>query len=408
MLALAAAGTAVLLGLIVVSSGVSLSFITEGERTLLPGLGGATVEGARLGAVLGAFLVAVAVGRTRLTELREISLYIAFLVIATISVAWSPDKGSGLRLLSRLAYPVVAFAACYSVVKVDGDRLFRKACCWAAGIATVVNAFVAVKEMSKSGGAGLGFRYYGSSGPMDFGLFCAAAGLTLYAIWSHYRQPVYLSLAILLGIQLVATGTRTSLIAGAAGFLVFESFHGRRFRAAIGLLLAITVWILVPALGERTTLGSAGTEWITGPGGAHVNLSGRTVLWDDVWNELIGEPQLIGHGLGATQRFMMSRYVLPHDVHNAYLLILADTGILGLTAFLGFLAVVGVRLMCMRRGPNAGQDYPALCFGLLVMVALSGLVQNPLYVYGAAPMFLFTTFALSLGSGIGDRSARAE
>jgi hypothetical protein len=397
VVALAAAGATFLLSFIVVSSGVTFTFFTDGQRSILPGLGGATVEGLRLGGVLGAFSVALLAGRLKLKDVRGLRPYLVFLFIAAASILWSPDRGMGLRLLSRLAYPVAVFAVCSAVAGVHGDGLFRKLFCWSAVVATVTNGLLAAREISNIGLVEYGLRYHGSSGPMDFGLFCAAGGLTLYTMWSRYHHRVYLILAIVLAIQLVATGTRTSMIAGIGGLVLIQMLEGRRVGALSVLLIGLAIWMLIPTLGARTTQGGVGTEWLAAPGGGRLNLSGRAVIWDDVWNGLIGDARVLGNGLGATQKFLSSRYVLPHDVHNAYLLILADTGILGLAAYLFFLVATALELMRKITLHSLGTNYSALSLGLLLLLALSGLVQNPLYVYGAAPMFLFAALALSRG-----------
>ena len=395
VLSLAAAGVSVLLGVMVVSSGVSFSFLTEGERNLLPGLGGATVEGLRLGGVLAAFFASLLMGITKAENLRRVWPYLLFLLLATTSLLWSPDKIFGARLLARLAYPLVAFVICSNVVRSQGDIPFRKLCCWSALLATCVNAFLAVKEISTGGLLQYGLRYHGSAGPMDFGLYCAAAGLTLYVMWTRYGQRKYLLLALLLVIQLIATGTRTSLIAGAAGLITVQILLRRPKEAIAVVLSGVIIWALVPTLGARTLQGGVSTEWISAPVVGQLNLSGRAVIWDDVRNGLIGDVSLIGHGLGATQKFMSSRYILPHDVHNAYLLILADVGVVGLAAYLAFL--IGTATVLLKAIRRTRSCYSVLSLGLLTLLTLSGFVQNPLYVYGAAPMFLFVGLALSAG-----------
>jgi O-antigen ligase len=151
---------------------------------------------------------------------------------------------------------------------------------------------------------------------------------------------------------------------------------------------------MVPTLGARTTHGGgANTEWVTAPGIGQLNLSGRAVIWDDVWNGLIRDTSLFGHGLGATQQFMSTRYVLPHDVHNTYLLLLADIGVVGLVAYVGFIVAVAVTILRLPR--HRSGSYSALTLGLLLLLTLSGFVQNPLYVYGSAPMFLFAALAFT-------------
>ena len=211
---IAVAGLPALFGLIVISSGVSLTFVTGGERTLLQGLGGATLDGLRLAVVLGAFLLFAATNPAILKDFRRIPIYLAFLAAACLSILWSPDKGAGVRLLLRYAYPAVAFVTCSLIAESKGDRPFRFLCCVAAIGMTVTNALVSGMGLSEYEGPGYELRYHGAFHPNPMGLFCATCGLVLYTFWDQDRRGIYLTLMLLLGVQLVATGSRVGLLAG--------------------------------------------------------------------------------------------------------------------------------------------------------------------------------------------------
>ena len=180
--------------------------------------------------------------------------------------------------------------------------------------------------------------------------------------------------------------------------MVFELLQRRYLRIGAFLAAAVAVWCLVPTFGERTAGGSAGTELLALPGFGPINLSGRLVLWADTWVALIGDPQLLGRGLGATERFFSTRFSGLHDVHNSYLSMLADVGVLGLTLLLGSLVGMGVVVLRRRGVDRGGPRYGILCVALLAVILFASATENTFYGYATLPMFLFTSYALFLNS----------
>ena len=121
----------------------------------------------------------------------------------------------------------------------------------------------------------------------------------------------------------------------------------RRVRiAAIGALIVLmggAIW-LSPQISQRFERGvqeiqEADSSAVITPMGI------RPVMWETTAS-IARDAPLIGHGLGSfpeqyrsavTQRYTGWRATLTADPHNQYLLILAETGLLGLTAFAWFL-----------------------------------------------------------------------
>jgi hypothetical protein len=392
--AFALLGSTALLGLILVSSGISLAFLTEGERTLLPGVGGATIDGIRLAVVLVAFVITLIARPSTLRLLSRVWIYIAFLLVATVSLLWSPDKLVGVRLFCRFAYPVVAFTLCALVVRERGPRSFNEFCFWAGVAATGFNLAVALLGLSPYEGAGYEARYHGASHPNPLGLFCSAVGLIMYVLWDRGFPRRYLILAAILAAQVVATGSRVSMITSALGLVTYELLRQRRRRAFTLLAAGALIWALMPTLGARTSNGYVGSEFLEGPGGGVINLSGRLILWGETWNVLIGDPRLFGNGLGSTEQFFAARFSGLSDVHNTYLSTLADLGIVGTACLIAFMVGVLVSSYLWRKREPSNL-YVDLCICLAIMIPAASMSENIFYNYASLPTFLFAMIAMA-------------
>ena len=389
---IASGGIGLLFATIMVSSGLSLSFLTGGERSLISGVGGATFDGIRLVLVLGGFAILSVLRPALLTHIRYIALYVVFLGLAALSILWSPDRAEGMRFLCKLVYPAAAFVLSAEIASTEGDTPLRKLICWAAVVSVGMNLLVALAGWSPYVGPGYENRYHGAFHPNPLGLFSGSCLLMLYAFWLRKRDWRYVALGLILAVQLVATGSRTSLIAVGAGLLTFEIFHRRGRRILVCLLLFIALWTLVPTFGTRTSEpASVTSELAWAPAGGVVNLSGRLVLWAEAWHLLIGDWALLGRGLGATEHFIAGRFSSLHDVHNGYLLILADTGVIGLVVVVGWLCGLFATIWRRKDLPYAG-----IALALLVMFALTSITEGTFNVYGLLPTHLMALTGLAI------------
>ena len=196
----------------------------------------------------------------------------------------------------------------------------------------------------------------------------------------------------------LAVGARTNFrrlllaIAAAALTLAFAAAQSRGGLLAAGVagLAALTVakrergWVLAFGL---CAVGAAAVWFAANPaawvrisdfGGADSERSGgtgRSELWTIAWRMCQDHP-IFGVGLdGFTDRaasyatstgpLRYSRYITeqPHVVHNTYLQVLVETGVVGLLAF------VGVLMACLRAAWVAARRYEQA--GDLAMAALS-------------------------------------
>lgn len=156
----------------------------------------------------------------------------------------------------------------------------------------------------------------------------AAVLMVANVVFVAYARSAYLALAI------------TSLVA-ALGIA-----RQRARLAAVGALIVLmcgAVW-LSPLISQR--IERALQEVRETHSSAVITPMGiRPVMWETAVS-IVREAPLIGHGLGSfpeqyrrvvTQRYTGWKATLTADPHNQYLLILAETGLLGLAAFSWFL-----------------------------------------------------------------------
>ena len=382
--ALGIAGEFPLLSIAILFSGVSFSFLGE------VGVASAgNLDAFRLALVLGGFAVASLKNPSLLRPAEGLLTYAAFLFYSALATAWSPSAGDGLKLWLKLLYPAVIYLLTRQVLMKHGERAVVTLLGLGVGIAAAWNVAIWLSGLSPYVGAGYAGRFAGASHPNTIGLLCGAAGLILYAAGGRSRTAA--TGAVICVAQLVATGSRTALLAAGVGISVFEGLSGRWRRAVFLGVLGVCIWAFLPAFGQRTS--EAGADIGLAPFGSGLNLSGRLILWGDVWAALMGDAQWVGRGLGATDVFMSSRYAGLKSVHSGYLLVLVDLGFTGLLLLLAFyipryIKNVGVALTRMQ-GPT-----PAMSAGLVAMFLVASITESTFAGY-AFPSLVWIGIGMS-------------
>ena len=190
--------------------------------------------------------------------------------------------------------------------------------------------------------------------------FVATMFLIMGLLSVHRRRLMRIGLMLafaLVTVGFLATQSRGGLIALGAGTIAAMVISPRHRRLILGLVVIVGVAVAVfasvePGALARITDVSGGT-------------SGRSDLWRVGWQVFTGHP-LIGVGIGNFQ-IVEAHYVLtpgsisriayitdvPYLVHNTYLQLLAETGVIGLLAFA--LAVCA----CMRATWRAAVAFEA-------------------------------------------------
>jgi exopolysaccharide production protein ExoQ len=383
------AGSLVLLAIIVTSAGISLSSLAD----IVPALEG--LDSLRVLIVVGGCVILTLRRRSLLLEWRRVVLYVGFLGFAAASLAWSPSPTDGLRLFGKLTYPCLAFLLTSLAVRQYGERPLISMLLITAGVATSINLGAAVMGLTPFTGPGYEGRYAGTLHPNSLGLFCATGALIMYGLWSHYRRAVFAVMTCLLLVQWVATGSRTAMIAGGAAFMLLEILRGRVLRVIGYTAIGICIWMTVPTLGQRTTAlmdSDVGTSQLL----AGVNLSGRSTLWVDVWAALMGDQQMLGRGVGATEAFFKSRYEGLVSVHNGYVQIMIDLGLVGLALLVCSFVTMAYDSMRQRNAKQSRPPYAELTLALLLALLLTSFTESTFAGYGFHVVIVWIMYGLAI------------
>lgn len=291
-----------------------------------------------------------------------------FLTAAAASVAASSDPIVSGRELGRLV--------AVGVMLVVLDLLLQRSLRPGAVVATIfASALVPLAVGLLEGVTGDGRRIAGFARvdgtlahPNPFGIYLALLLVAGVAILPHVAPRVRLPLAVLLvptGICLLLTYTRGAWIAAVLGLLVVGALQSRRL--LIGMLLAVVVAaVLVPSIGarfsdlerERRLSGAAGNSLVW-----------RFEHWADALDDVIENP-VSGIGL----KMVQERSEGQKNVHNDFVRILVETGIVGFGAYLWLLArITRIALAALRRtrsGPARGVAV-ASAGGVVVLLVAS-------------------------------------
>ena len=261
-------------------------------------------------------------------------------------------------------------------------------------------------------------RFTGGGGdPNEQAAAFVASMFLLIGLFSIYRRRavrIWLVLAfVLMGVGFFATQSRGGLIALAVATTAALIVAPRQRGRILGLVVLVAVAGVVLVASKPGAL-----TRITDVGGG---TSGRSDLWRVAWHVFRAHP-LVGIGTGNFE-VVEAHYVLmpgsisriqyltdvPHLVHNTYLQLLAETGLVGLA---GYLAVaIGSLWAGLRAAATfdriGRRDYADLARS--VTMGTIGLLAALFFISAGDELRLWVLFALGPAMlGMAQRMARAQ
>jgi hypothetical protein len=302
--------------------------------------------------------------------LLRITPYLAFLGLATFSLAWSPDLGRGVPTLVQLVVPVPAYLLASRLADPRGF-LVR-----AARVATAGVLLAGVLSVLERAGVLVGPVAL-SPRPMAVALVPL---LVIATVESSRRATLLLGL-VAVG-SAVLTGGRTASAVLLVVFVLSPAWRvSWRGRTALFLiaLVSVVAYSRTDAFQERFFFGTGGTLTDALTGSGSLNTAGRRELWPPVYERCSTAPWL-GRGLGTGSAYAGEfSFDVLHEPHNEYLRTFCDVGIVGLVPFWGgFLAAGFAGLLLARRRLRIGAGLGQVVVGLLLL----SVTDNPL-VYTA-------------------------
>lgn len=297
------------------------------------------LSGVRLMAVVLGLALYLPLGRLNITRWRGGQIYLLLLAWAAVTLLYAPLRMEGLRDLFKLAYPWLLFEVLMREVK--GPRMVHSLIRvllaglllgTAAGFLLplfhrrIYSTFVAIERVVA--------QFYWWISWASFAFFVSVVALLCYglALYHPAHRRVYLSLWGIGVLDVVLTCVRMPLGALSASWAFMEWHYSRKRALALIPLIAIGLFLVLMVFLEQRMFYS-GTNLSTGSLGA-IKLSGRSLFWGIAVQHLSLGTLLQGQGLGAYMQLSKQTLGFYYPVHNDYLKLLLETGLIGLGLFL--------------------------------------------------------------------------
>jgi len=272
--------------------------------------------------------------RKKLPAIPSIYIIASFILLAFVSLIWSPSIIDGLREFIRIAGIFIVFALSFLIIS---NKSHFKILLKAFIVSSLIPLVVAIIQYFDGTGEvifGEFFkRLYGSFFyPNSLAFFLVFIIAILLFLFSQSRKTeikfLYGLFFLILFLVLLGTYTRGAWL---GGVLVFLAFGLVKFRKVLlgGIILIALMCLFVPIIQERV-----GDIISLEP---FSSLFWRIKLWQGMVDFFMQKP-ILGHGLNSFQvlsQDLQGLSILPApEAHNDYLKLLIELGIVGFTLYL--------------------------------------------------------------------------
>ena len=322
-------------------------------------------------------------------DLTVLRYFLPFLLIAVISMANSPQMFTSFQ--KTLSYSLILFAAPQFLIYSFKDKgpIVIKDIIY-LGVFMILMGFL-IRFVDPNWVISHGGRFRGLFGnPNGLGIFIILIfALTLIA--RDYFKALFTKtdlrwILITLVLALVMSGSRSALIAVVL-FYLFSRFY--KFSPFLGFILFLAVSVgaeilsqnlvpIVQALGLSDYFRVETLE----------DASGRYIAWEFAWDS-IQENYWLGRGFSFDEWLMAENQDFLNDlghqggVHNTYLIIWLNTGIIGLLLFLR-----GYLVLAIKGAKNSAMSFP------LLWMVLFSIMLEPWLAASLNPFTILFLFGL--------------
>lgn len=347
--------------------------------------------------------------------LARFSALLLFLLYAVLSLLWAENPTIGIRMLLKLATPlVVALYLWGNITRIGAPAFF-------AAITLSGLAYLAYGGLNAASWSFAALSIPGAS-RAEYSGHLVSALASLSGQFAHQGGLWRLLVLLLLGAGTLLAFTRITIAGmfGALGASAFLRSRGviRIIGPIMGIVAFVALFLLVDTFRERMFLNSAQnvslSSLIEAPleTAGKVAGSGRFAAWDQALARLYEPSPLIGSGIGATQDLFYggsARATNVSAVHSEFIRLLCDLGWLGI----GLYALSWLQLLLpMRRlsqqyhaapgtlGHRSAAQQRALATGAVAASAaylLFLLTDNGLDYVAQIGIFVYGNVAAALG-----------
>ena len=262
-------------------------------------------------------------------------LYVLLLLWMCVGLSYTPLVSYGVRVILKYLYALLIILFSSAAVR-DGE-VFLKAGLWArwTAIFTIVLSFTGISRLFP------GTLWYATALAINYIAMCMFS-LAMYYYGGRKRKDLYL--AMLFVTPCILWVFRTSLMGAALALMVFMFFRYKlRSLPIIAsiLILFIVAIFNIPSVKEKMFKGENKTIEDFQEGKItmdDIDSNGRFAMWEWSLDTYYKGHEMRGSGTGNLQRAF---YALEHGigsikiVHNDYIQILCDNGLVGMCLFGG-------------------------------------------------------------------------
>ena len=303
--------------------------------------------------------------------------YVLYLLWLMISLFLTSQKFFGSRVFLKYLYPFLfmLLAAKLTVVPILYFRVLKNifqlaifACIYLLVLFNLFNRF-------------LGFFFWNIAAIQDFMMIGITVALAYYTL---YNQKKFLIYIVAFFACSVAWVNRTGLLASSITIMIYSVIR-YKLKAlpyiilALGLLIGIVLY--VDTFREKMFNKGMSSEEILGQreslSSENINSSGRFAMWEWSLDLFYKGHEWTGSGLGVLQQRFYSEdhpFMPLRVVHNDYVQILCDTGLIGLILYLCtfFSLVIHAVLVCW----NTRKPVIVRVAAMVAGIAMGGMIST--------------------------------
>ena len=266
----------------------------------------------------------------------SIVLYAVYILWLCIGLWYSPSPSYGARVIMKYLYPLVIML--FASAAVRDTEIFLKSSLAARAVAVISIAVFFIPYIAQ---LFRGVFWYGTASAINY-ISMFVISLTLYFFTDEKKKNLLLCLIFVL--PCILWSFRTSMMGTVLAAMVFFFFK-YKIKSLPVIFAVLVIFILsiffIPSIKEKMFLDSNVSISQLESGEItkdNINSNGRFAMWEWSLNKFYRGHELLGSGTGNLQETF---YSLRHPfgtiriVHNDYVQILCDNGLIGIFLFGG-------------------------------------------------------------------------
>jgi hypothetical protein len=290
-------------------------------------------------------------------------LYLTYLIWIIYAISYSPAPQFGLRVLLKYAYPFLIML--FASTTMDLDEFFVKTSFLVrkVGLIVIFLSFIVPFVLVIFPGV----IWYGTALAIHF-IFLMILSVAIYDVRRYKRDLI---MAVIFFIPCLLWVFRTSILGSVVALMVF-SFIKYKLKALpvafILLALFFSIVFLNPAVKNKMFRKDMDIEKVISSNGTSfdkdaIDSNGRFAMWAMSLKQFYDGKELTGSGSGTLQAAfykMREKQGKAGIVHNDYVQILCDTGLIGLFLYLSIFVAMGIHAT-KEYGKRTNSDAIKVC-----------------------------------------------